>query len=101
MDEFLICVDDGLVVGGDAAEDAGLNHALHQLDVVASTSAFEGKAMVRAFLVGAFAEANANSLPQQALGVARGAEEIGLEDRTDGSGERSCRCSVMAMVASV
>ncbi len=39
------------------------------------------------FLVGAFAEADADSLLEQAVGVGFGAEHVGLEDGADGAGE--------------
>ncbi len=85
--------DDGLVVGGDAAEDAfaGLgicvgDHALHQLDVVCVDVGLGGEGYGGALLIGSLAEANANSLLQEALGVGFGAEEIGLEDGADCAG---------------
>src|SRR5258707_3768696 len=70
VDEVAHLVDDGLVVGGDAAEDTfapgriGVgNHALHQVDVVGVDVGFGGERDVGALFVGSLAEANANSLP--------------------------------------
>ena len=69
VDEVAHMIDDCLVVGGDAAEDAlaGLgigvgDHALHQVDVVGVDVGLGGEGDVGAFFVGSLAEANANSL---------------------------------------
>src|SRR5258705_316200 len=74
VDEVAHLVDDGLVVGGDAAEDAlavlwagvriGVgNHALHQVDVVGVDVGLGGEGDVGALFIGSLAEAKANSLP--------------------------------------
>ena len=55
-------VHDGFVVGGDAAEDRTADDALHQLDVVGVDIGLGGEGDFGWFLVGAFAEANANPL---------------------------------------
>ncbi len=54
---------------------------------MASTSCFRGKAISGPSYRGSLAEADANSLPQQALGVGFGAEEVGLKDGSDAAGK--------------
>jgi hypothetical protein len=92
LDEGAHLVDDRLVVGGDAAEDSFAvvrkgDHALHQVDVVGVDVGLCGERDVGTFLVGSFAEADADSLPEEPVGVGVGAEEIGLQDGTDAAGK--------------
>ena len=82
-------VDDGLVVGGDAAKDLAGDHAFGELEVVGVDVGLAGEGDVVGFLVSTFAEADADSLPEQAFGVGFGAEHVGLEDGADGTGEAS------------
>ena len=70
VDEGAHLVDDGLVVGGDAAEDAPAvlrivvsDHALHQVDVVCIDVGLGGEGDIGTFFVSSLAETNANSLP--------------------------------------
>jgi hypothetical protein len=86
-DEAGELVDDGFVVGGNAAEDGATqggadvgDEVLHQLDVVGVDSGLFGEGVFGAFFVGAFAEADADALVEKALGVGFGAVEVGLED---------------------
>ncbi len=53
---------------------------------MASTSDLAGKAISARLLVGAFAEADADALADEAIGVGFGAEHVGLEDGADGAG---------------
>ena len=97
-DEGAEVVDDGLVVGGDAAEDGAGDHALHELDVVGVDVGFGGEGDLGGLLVGAFAEADADALGEEAFDVGGGAEEVGLEDGAYGAGVFGWRRSVMAIV---
>ena len=63
------------------------DHALHQVDVVGVDVGLRGKSDFGAFLVGSLAEADANSLPQETVGVGVGAEEVGLQDGADAAGK--------------
>ena len=79
-------VHDGFVVGGDAAEDRTGDDALHQLDVVGVDVGLGGEGDLGGFLVGAFAEADADALGEEAFYIIFGAKEVGLEDGADGAG---------------
>ncbi len=78
--------DDGLVVGGDAAEDWAADDPLHELDVVGVDVGLGREGDFGGFLVGSFAEADANPLGKQAFYVTFGAVEVGLEDGAYGAG---------------
>ena len=86
-DEVAELRDDGFIVGSDAAEDWAGHEALHQLAVVRVHIRLGGEGDFGWFLVGSFAEADANSLGEKTLSVLPGAEEIGLEDGADDAGE--------------
>jgi len=85
-DEVSHVVDDGVVVGCDAAEDAAGNELAHELDVVGIDVGLGGECEVGGFFVGAFAEADADALTEQAMGVGFRSVEVGLEDCADGTG---------------
>jgi hypothetical protein len=80
-------LDDGFVVGGHAAEDRACAEVEHEVGVVAVDVRFGGKGNGGGLFVGAFAEADANSLLDEAAGVVDGAEEIGLKDGADAAGK--------------
>ena len=89
-------------MGGDAAEDRPAelrvhvgDHALHQLDVVGVNVGLAGEGVLRALLVGALAEADADALAEQALRVGGGAVEVGLENGADAAKESRSRMQAL------
>ena len=59
---------------------------LASVEVVGVDVGLGGEGEVGGLLVGAFAEADADALSEQAVGVGFGAEHVGLEDGADGAG---------------
>ena len=56
------------------------------MEVVGVDVGLGGEGEVGGLLVGALAEADADALFKQAIGVGFGAKHVGLEDRADGAG---------------
>jgi hypothetical protein len=75
--------NDGFVVGGDAAEDGGGEHAPGELEVVGVDVGLGGEGYGRAFLVGSLAETDADALLEEASCVRFGAVEVRLENGAD------------------
>ncbi len=86
-DEAAELVDDGFVVGGDAAEDGAGDEDFGEFDVVGVDIGLAGEGDGDGFFVGAFAEAHADALGKKAMDVLLGAEEVGLKDGADGAGK--------------
>ncbi len=72
-----------LVVCGDAVVDAARKELLGELDVVCVYVLLFREGEVRRFLVGAFAEADADAVAGQGADIVLAAIEIGLDDDAD------------------
>jgi hypothetical protein len=79
--------DHVFVVGGEAVIDGALQEHVGELGVVGVDVGFFGEGDFGGFLVGAFAETDADAFGDELLDVGLGAVEIGLDDDADGAAQ--------------